>query len=65
MGVAEIFALILGFFKFFSEVSEFIKMLQGTPAEQRQKVISEAFNAMRKAKETGGDTSDIEDILNG
>lgn len=59
MGIIE---LISGFFKFFDHIVGFIKLLQDTPAEKRQKAISASFDAMRKFKE--GDTSDVEDIFN-
>jgi hypothetical protein len=60
---AEILAAITGFFEFFKEVSAFIQLIRGTPAEQRQKAITASFEAMKKFKES--DTSEAEDILNG
>ena len=61
MGVVEIFTIVMGFFKFFSELAPLVKMLIDTPAENRQQAIAAAHNAYQKALETKGDTSAIED----
>lgn len=69
--MSEFLAVITGVFKFFDQVSWFVKLLQKTPLEKRQAAIvkiSDAFAAATKPDESGkpsGDTSKIEDILNG
>lgn len=69
--MAEFLAVISGIFKFFDQVTWFVKLLQKTPLEKRQEAIrkiSDAFTVVNKPDSSGipsGNTSKIEDILNG
>lgn len=53
MGGGEIIALITGFFKFFPEVVNLIKMLQDTPEEERQKLMVKIKDAFDEKKNNG------------
>lgn len=63
-------AALLGMFKFFDQVTAFVKMLEKTPMQKRAEAIrrvNDAFLAVNKPDATGkpsGDTSEIEGILN-
>ena len=62
MEIVSIITLIL---KFWDQVSWFVKKIDGTPAENREKMIASIHSAFEKseAPETKDDTSAVEDII--
>lgn len=63
--MAEFLAILTGVFKFWDETKWFIQKIQGTPAENREKIIASIHKAFEKAEalETKDDTSEIEDVI--
>ena len=56
MGVAEIIALITGFFTFFKETSFFIKKMQNSPEEDRAKIMKLIMEEKKEFQDTGRPT---------
>lgn len=56
MTIAAIIALIPGFFAFFTQVQWLIKLLQATPAEQRDSLIKTMQQEADNFKKTGRPT---------
>ncbi len=63
--MTEFITIVGGIITFWNEVAPFVKMLQKTPAEQRNQVIANVHAAFQKAETTQGDTSDIEKSISG
>lgn len=56
MGVAEILALVNGFFKFFPEIRKLIQVLSKTPAEKHAAVMAKINEEDAALRATGRPT---------
>lgn len=61
--MSEFIAIMLGVFKFWDQVTWLVKKLEGTPAENREKMIASVHAAFEQSRTTPGDTDAIEDII--
>lgn len=61
--MGEIIAVLAGVLKFWEEVKWLISTLQGTPADQRARVIIKIQEASRLADDSKGDTSAYEAVI--
>jgi len=63
MGGVGIIAAITAFLQLFPTILELIKLFQKTPKEKREEMQKRIHLAVKKAADTKGDTSDLEDIF--
>jgi hypothetical protein len=59
MGIAEILALITGFFKFFPEIRKLIRVLSKTPEEKRSDVMEKIDADFEHLRKTGRPKWDV------
>jgi hypothetical protein len=53
MSLAVILEIILGFLKFPSEVSAFIRLISKSPDQKRQEIVSDIQSQLKSFEETG------------
>ena len=53
MTIAAIIAIIPGFFKFFDEVSAYIKLLQKTPEEKHEALVAKVQGVFNEKDDQG------------
>lgn len=63
--MAELLSILKGIIEFWPNVKWLVQTLQGTPAENREKLLGKILEASKNADATKGDTSQYEDIVSG